>query len=95
MAAHFEPVVNANRRLVAPPSRRTAIGGYPKIAFYDMLGEQLHYSYPVKQSDLGCNDCICSVVGAVNFKIEKKRQWRMETAIYTSIQSLNEVQPVI
>ena len=47
-AAHFEPVVDANCRLVAPPPRRTAIGGYPKVAFYDMLGEQLHYSNPVK-----------------------------------------------
>ena len=37
MAAHFEPVVNANCRLVAPPpTRRTAIGGYPKVASYDM-----------------------------------------------------------
>ena len=51
MAAHFEPVVDANCRLVAPPpTRRTAIGGYPKVAFYDMLGEQLHYSNPVKPS---------------------------------------------
>ena len=45
MAAHFEPVVNANCRLVAPPqTRRTAIGGYPKVASCDMLGEQLQYS---------------------------------------------------
>ena len=50
MAAHFKPVVNANYRLVAPPpTRRTAIGGYPKVASYDMLGEQLHYSNPVEQ----------------------------------------------
>ena len=49
MAARFEPVVDANCRLVAPPpTRRTAIGGYPKVASYDMLGEQLHYSNPVK-----------------------------------------------
>ena len=49
MAAHFEPVVNANYRLVAPPpTRRTVIGGYPKVASYDMLGEQLYYSNPVK-----------------------------------------------
>ena len=49
MAAHFEPVVDANRRLVAPsPTRRTAIGWYPKVASYDMLSEQLHYSNPVK-----------------------------------------------
>ena len=31
-----------------PPTRRTAIGGYPKVASYDMLGEQFHYSNPVK-----------------------------------------------
>ena len=50
MAAHFEPVVNANCRLVAPSSaRRTAIGGYPKVASYNMLGEQLHYSSLVKE----------------------------------------------
>ena len=49
VAGHFEPVVDANCRLVAPPpTRRTAIGGYPKVASYDMLGEQLHYSNPVK-----------------------------------------------
>ena len=52
VAAHFEPVVNTNCRLVAPPpTRRTAIGGYPKVASYDMLGEQLHYCNPVKH---GC-----------------------------------------
>ena len=51
MAAHFEPIVDANCRLVAPPpTRRSAIGGYPKVASYDMLGEQLHYSNPAKQS---------------------------------------------
>ena len=28
----FEPVINANYRLVAPPpTRQTAIGGYPKV----------------------------------------------------------------
>ena len=54
MAAHFEPVVNANYRLVAPPpTRRTAIGGYPKVASYDILGEQLHYSNPVKHGSPG------------------------------------------
>ena len=52
MAAHFEPVVDANCRLVAPPPTRwTGIGGYPKVAPYDMLGEQLHYSNPVKHGD--------------------------------------------
>ena len=49
VAAHFKPVLNENCRLVAPPpTRRTAVGGYPKVASYDMLGEQLHYSNPVK-----------------------------------------------
>ena len=52
MAAHFEPVVDANCRLVAPPpTRGTAIGGYPKVASYDMLGKQLHYSNPVKHGE--------------------------------------------
>ena len=49
VAAHFEPVVNAHGRLVAPPpTRRTPIGGYPKVVSYDMLGKQLHYSNPGK-----------------------------------------------
>ena len=49
MGAHFEPVIDANCRLVAPPpTRRTAIGGYPRVASYDFLGEQLHYSNAVK-----------------------------------------------
>ena len=56
MTAHFEPVVDANCRLVAPPpTRRTAIGGYPKVASYDMLGEQVHYSNPVKHGEAGKN----------------------------------------
>ena len=61
MAAHFEPVVNANYKLVAPtPTRRTAIGGYPKVASYDMLGEQLRYSNPVKH---GCLHSFVANVG--------------------------------
>ena len=53
VAAHFEQVVDANCRLVAPPpTRRTAIDGYPKVAFYDMLSEQLHYSNPVKHGEM-------------------------------------------
>ena len=49
MAAHFKPVVNAIYELVAPPlTRRTAISGYPKVASYDVMDEQLHYSNPVK-----------------------------------------------
>ena len=37
--SHFEPV--AKEGLVAPPpTRRTAIGGYPIVASYDMLGGQ-------------------------------------------------------
>ena len=31
-----------------PPLRRTAIGGYTKVASYDMLGKHLHCSNPVK-----------------------------------------------
>ena len=50
VAAYFETVKDANYRLVAlPPTRRTAIGGYPRVAIYDMLGEQPHNSNPVKQ----------------------------------------------
>ena len=49
VAFHFEPVMNANYRLVAPPPTRwTAIGGYPRVASYNMLGDQLHNSNPVK-----------------------------------------------
>ena len=49
MADHFEPVMNVNYRLVTPPTtRRTAIGGYPKVTSYDMLAKQLHCSNPVK-----------------------------------------------
>ena len=41
--------MNANYRLEAPPpTRRTAIVGYPKVTSYDMLGEQLHNSNPAK-----------------------------------------------
>ena len=40
MAAHFE--------LAPPPTRRTAIGGYPRVISYDMLGEQLYNCKPVK-----------------------------------------------
>ena len=46
MAAHFEPVMIG--LIAPPPTKRTAIGGYPKVAFYDMLGEQLHNCNPVK-----------------------------------------------
>ena len=49
MAAHFEPVMNANSRLESPPpTRLTAFGGYSKVASYDMLCEQLQYSNLVK-----------------------------------------------
>ena len=49
MAVHFEPVMNANNRLVAPPpTRRTAICGYLRVASYDMLGEQLDNCNPMK-----------------------------------------------
>ena len=47
-----------------PPTRRTPIGGYPRVASYDMLGEQLHYSNLVKH---GCplisriHSCLFSV----------------------------------
>ena len=45
MAAHFRPVINEKYRLVAPPPpMQTAIGGYSKVASYDLLAEQLQYS---------------------------------------------------
>ena len=47
MTAHFEPV--SHELLVAPPpTRRTATGRYPRVASYDMLGEQLHNCNPAK-----------------------------------------------
>ena len=46
--SYFEPVINANLGRVAPsPKTRSAICGYPKVAFNDMLGEQLHHFNPV------------------------------------------------
>ena len=57
MAAHFEPVVDANCRLVAPPpTKRTAIGGYPKVASYDMLGEHVIEGTIVNSDVLPCNE---------------------------------------
>ena len=45
VAAHLEPVMNANYRLAPPPPiRGTAIGGYPEVTSNDVLGEPLHYS---------------------------------------------------
>ena len=41
--------MNANDMLVAPPpTRRTAVGGYPVVIFSEMLGMQLHPRHPVK-----------------------------------------------
>ena len=49
MAVHFKPVMNANYGVLAlTPTKYSTIGGYPQITLYDMLGEQLHYSNPVK-----------------------------------------------
>ena len=49
MVAHFQPVMDANYRLVAPaPTRQTAIGGCPRVTSYDMLGKQLCNFNPVK-----------------------------------------------
>ena len=31
-----------------PPTRRTTIGGYPRVVSYNMLGEQHHHYSPVK-----------------------------------------------
>ena len=41
--------------MVAPPlAMRTATRGYPKVAFYDMLGEQLHNCNPVNYRYATC-----------------------------------------
>ena len=53
MTAHFEPVIRANYSPIAlPPTRRTAIGGHPRAASYDMLGEQFYNFNPVKHGYL-------------------------------------------
>ena len=53
LVAHFEQVMNANYRLVAPPPRRhIAIGGYSKVASDDVHGEQFHNSNPVKHGHI-------------------------------------------
>ena len=76
MAAHFEPVVNANCRLVAsPPTRRTAIGGYPKVASYDMLGKQLYYSNPLRRRRRflkRLTTCIHGVITRIDIRVERK-----------------------
>ena len=47
---HFKLVMNTKSKLVASlPTRQTAIGGHPKVASYDKLGEQFHYCNPVKR----------------------------------------------
>ena len=49
MAANFEPVINVNYFLVAPPpTKGTAIDGFPRVAFYDALGEPLYNSNSIK-----------------------------------------------
>ena len=50
--ALFWPVMDANYRLVAPPPRKTAVGGRPKVASCGMIGKQLHYSSPVNHGRL-------------------------------------------
>ena len=76
MVAYFKAVVNANCRLVAPPpTRRTAIGGYPRVVSYDMLSEQFHYSNPVKHewhSQLG---------GPVGTKETDWQRWELQFPI--------------
>ena len=48
-AVHFEPVINRNCRLAAPPpKRKIGIDGYLIVASHDMLGEQIHYFKPVE-----------------------------------------------
>ena len=41
---YVEPVKNTVCILVAQPlTKQSAVGGYPKVAFNDLKGEQLHY----------------------------------------------------
>ena len=54
MAAHFALIMNANYRLVAQRPRRTAISGCPRVASYDVLGEQLHNSNSAKREYVTC-----------------------------------------
>ena len=70
VAAHFELVVNTNYRLVAPQPRRTTIGGCPKVASYDMLGEQLQYSNWIKWGRKKINPCVQLFV-RINSKVKK------------------------
>ena len=44
IGSSFEPVMNVNCRLVAPPlTKLTDVGGDPNVAFYYKMGKQLHY----------------------------------------------------
>ena len=44
MAVRLEPAINANRRIIVPPtSRWTTVGECPKVAFYNMLNKYLHH----------------------------------------------------
>ena len=53
--------MDANYRLVAPPpTRGTAIGGCPRNASYDMLGEQLNYFILVKHGYATNNLAYCT-----------------------------------
>ena len=40
--------------IAPPPTRQTTIVGYPRVASYDMLGEQLYNSNPVKYGYATC-----------------------------------------
>ena len=80
MAAHFEPVVNADCRLVAPPpTRRTAIDGYPKVASYDMLGGQLYYSNPVKH---GCQSGMWKRLFFKRFRFHQQKTRKIPLTIF-------------
>ena len=48
----FKTVMNTNFRLVAPPpTRRTSIGGWPKVASYIRLGERLRSCITERKSE--------------------------------------------
>ena len=42
--AQRETILHIHRLIAPPLTRRTAVGGNPKVASYDILGKHLHYS---------------------------------------------------
>ena len=67
-SSHEGNLQTGSNEFVPPPTRWTAIGGYPKVASYDMLSEQLHYANPVPSLFATRTDWFSS------FKVTKRRQ---------------------